>query len=368
MDAVNDNSDITTTLPPTTMNSSDIISQPSSAPTDEPYSYYDHNGYDQTSDPTNRLVTSAALRVYILMFFILYIVLRAVNNFKRQQRENASRNNPAIVVNGDFTMRMGDGDNNSDTLLSLQDRVELYGKAFEKNGNQLTLEAKHIVKREQNSDTCDDGDNDVNDVSFVDVELGQGNATKSENTIDDDDGSIYLSVESARNSKQKEATPDSDDLENRDNSITDTTISSEQPINGSAKSTTVSTTSLRLDDQINGKPHGEKQMISGTCVICFEQFEKDDVIVWSEDAQCNHIYHKECMVNFLASNADRTKTSPNKLDLTNNPCPTCRSTFVHVDDDDLIRLIMKKSAASAPTQQQQLQERSTVATDTIIPL
>merc|ERR1711971_1060702 len=74
-----------------------------------------------------------------------------------------------------------------------------------------------------------------------------------------------------------------------------------------------STRSLCLDHV------GEKQITtSGTCIICFEEFVKDDVIVWSENETCNHVYHKDCMVNYLASNAERHITT---MKLDDNPCP-----------------------------------------------
>ena len=73
--------------------------------------------------------------------------------------------------------------------------------------------------------------------------------------------------------------------------------------------------------------------INGTCIICLDDFVKDDIIVWSEDPSCRHIYHKECMVQYLACNAQRNSkqqilssisTPIPVLGVTNNPCPTCR--------------------------------------------
>ena len=69
-------------------------------------------------------------------------------------------------------------------------------------------------------------------------------------------------------------------------------------------STTI-TKSLCLDHTTKAD---RKLMVNGTCIICFEEFKKDDVMVWSEDSNCNHIYHKECMVTYLASNSLRNDT------------------------------------------------------------
>ena len=67
--------------------------------------------------------------------------------------------------------------------------------------------------------------------------------------------------------------------------------------------TAVTTSSTHLDE--DNKDNKEQQMISsdGTCIVCFEKFIKDDIIVWSKDPNCSHIHHKECMVNYLASHA-----------------------------------------------------------------
>merc|ERR1712183_515128 len=90
---------------------------------------------------------------------------------------------------------------------------------------------------------------------------------------------------------------------------------------------------------------GEKQITtSGKCVICLEEFVKDDVIVWSENETCNHVYHKDCMVNYLASNAECQETT---MKLDDNPCPACRQNYCHVRDEDIAQLMQKKISAKA---------------------
>ena len=84
----------------------------------------------------------------------------------------------------------------------------------------------------------------------------------------------------------------------------------------------------------------EKQMISGTCIVCFEEFVITDVIVWSEDPKCSHVYHKECMVKYLASNAHRKINS--RLDVNDNPCPACRQNYCTVKDEDIVKLMVQK--------------------------
>merc|ERR1712194_102654 len=95
------------------------------------------------------------------------------------------------------------------------------------------------------------------------------------------------------------------------------------------------------------KQEKENTMIHGTCVICFEDFLTDDVIVWSNDASCNHIYHKECMVSYLAQNAQRKIASP--LDITDNACPTCRRPdYCVVSDDDLVQILSSIQPQTIP--------------------
>jgi len=185
--------------------------------------------------------------------------------------------------------------------LSLVECIELYNKIFDSNENQLTLESKHIVTKMLKSPTTNNNDvteeigeklnTTIESSSFVDVELGgsDGNGTEDGNKDNDND---------------------SDDV-----------------------CGTTKTTILRLDHNKDK----QRMEIKGTCIICFEDFVKDDVIVWSENLLCSHIYHKECMVHYLASNAQRNSeqqmllsistpapTPTTIINVTNNPCPTCR--------------------------------------------
>jgi len=125
----------------------------------------------------------------------------------------------------------------------------------------------------------------------------------------------------------------------------------------------------------------------GTCIICFEEFAVGDVIVWSEDQDCSHIYHEECMIQYLTTKrrpkeivvtydndsdtdgdstndhsenteeTEDTTSSNNDSDsdsddterdnmndnvnkdhntiIEKNPCPTCRRTFCTVTLEDL---------------------------------
>jgi hypothetical protein len=147
--------------------------------------------------------------------------------------------------------------------LSLDDRIELYNKTFNSNGNQLILKNKHIVSKIN-------ADKSIIEVC-LDIELGD-------------------SKDSFSNIKNFIATVDM---------VED------------AKET--------------------KMMTNGTCSICLDEFIENDLIVYSES--CSHVYHKHCMVSYLATNAQREIYGT--LDITDNPCPSCRQNYCQVRDDDL---------------------------------
>ena len=117
------------------------------------------------------------------------------------------------------------------------------------------------------------------------------------------------------------------------------------------------------------------------CVICLESFQIGDDVVWSSEEEeqqkqqqqqqqhntdtsnnntyesynininnnyyCNHLFHKECMVHFLASNGKRRIMSNNPMVMiynntsstdsdSINPCPTCRRNFCSITPNDCI--------------------------------
>merc|ERR1712224_1078532 len=165
---------------------------------------------------------------------------------------------------------------------TLEDCVELYNTTFEMNGNQLTLENKHIImnenttveveqfkKIEETNSIRGSGREEKCNDELVDVELGI-NCSDIVDDTEDDDQSIYLSLESVRNSKAL-------------NSDGRTDISSTTNLNETFSGTT---RSLQLDHNCNTSCNNickEQQRISGTCVICFDTYEVGDMIVWSQD-------------------------------------------------------------------------------------
>ena len=154
--------------------------------------------------------------------------------------------------------------------LSLEDRIELYSKAFNSNGNQLILKNKHIVSK-------------IN-ANKSDIEV----CLDIEDTIKDD------------SSNSKNFIKESDTVED-------------------ASATT-------------------KMMTNGICSICIDEFIENDHIVYSE--LCSHVYHKHCMVSYLATNAQQEIHGSPTLDVTDNPCPSCRQpNYCQIRDEDLFTVL-----------------------------
>jgi hypothetical protein len=56
------------------------------------------------------------------------------------------------------------------------------------------------------------------------------------------------------------------------------------------------------------------------CVICLEDYEEGDNVCWSHNRQCNHVFHQECIVEWLVRH---------------DGCPVCRQDFLALEDLDI---------------------------------
>ena len=85
------------------------------------------------------------------------------------------------------------------------------------------------------------------------------------------------------------------------------------------------------DDGLDAK---KKRVIGVHCTICLEDIKAKKRIVWSETESCPHIFHKKCLVPFLAFNKERQmKLPPHRRHEVQNPCPICRQSFITLDPD-----------------------------------
>ncbi|OEU12528.1 hypothetical protein FRACYDRAFT_243780 [Fragilariopsis cylindrus CCMP1102] len=82
-------------------------------------------------------------------------------------------------------------------------------------------------------------------------------------------------------------------------------------------------------DTVEDSSETTTQMLTnGTCSICIDEFIENDEIVYSE--LCSHVYHKHCMVRYLATHAQREIHGSPTLDITDNPCPSCRQNYCQI--------------------------------------
>merc|ERR1711862_756050 len=73
------------------------------------------------------------------------------------------------------------------------------------------------------------------------------------------------------------------------------------------------------------------------CPICLSEFEIDEKICWSQNAECTHFYHEDCLVHWLVSLGKRRskmkrfpadKISVKRLLNYEMECPSCRQGFI----------------------------------------
>jgi len=228
------------------------------------------------------------------------------------------------------TPTSGSPDNNNkykDNLrLSLDDRIELYNKAFDSNGNQLTLKETHFVEEKKKKEKRNKKNEGEEDKKTSDIELGDGDNNYPPNYFSVKSDSILKVVGDTMCSRKG--------------------LVSRNPSYGSTASLCIDVkddTKTELDALVYEK---KKKTVSGTCVICLVEYMEDDVIVLSEDLSCQHVYHKECMVNYLASSAQEKIKRP--LAVIDNPCPVCRRPdYCTVCDEDVAQILLQKTAVVA---------------------
>ena len=78
-----------------------------------------------------------------------------------------------------------------------------------------------------------------------------------------------------------------------------------------------------------------KKIIGVQCAICLDDIQAEETIVWSETESCPHIFHKKCLIPFLAFNKEaQLKLPPHRRHKVQNPCPTCRQSFITLDPEE----------------------------------
>lgn len=55
------------------------------------------------------------------------------------------------------------------------------------------------------------------------------------------------------------------------------------------------------------------------CAICLNEYKDGEAVCWSHNANCNHVFHRECIIKWL---------------LHHDECPCCRHSFLSLEDVD----------------------------------
>lgn len=72
------------------------------------------------------------------------------------------------------------------------------------------------------------------------------------------------------------------------------------------------------------------------CAVCLSEYEVNDEISWSSNSECTHVFHRECITQWLValgkkkSSMQRFPDSPSEKKLLNYnlECPCCRQDFI----------------------------------------
>ena len=171
--------------------------------------------------------------------------------------------------------------------MTVDERLEYFNFLFDTNEKQIELKCDQIIVNKKSIAKVNDGAVDRESLcEDLDLE-GQ----KEDNDDDSEDLSIYLSL----------------DTIDENANIPDCLYPKVNQKDG-------------FQDACDGR---EYYNIRAECIICFDHFKAGDIIVHSE-TYCRHVYHKACMVTYLANQ----RRSKRQLKEETPPlCPTCRRPF-----------------------------------------
>ena len=62
--------------------------------------------------------------------------------------------------------------------------------------------------------------------------------------------------------------------------------------------------------------------VPNCCIICLSAYKKGDVVVWSSNEECQHAFHRKCIVKYLVKIQKKVASTP---------CPCCRRRFTDLE-------------------------------------
>lgn len=126
-----------------------------------------------------------------------------------------------------------------------------------------------------------------------------------EDTFDDDDSPGYLYLNTFANGRRRANTSES-------NGTSEASSSANSKLPNAESMDTMSSAAA-------SSTSSDQYKIPNECAICLCGYEKGDTIVTSCNPECPHVFHLECIVEWLVKMQEGT------------PCPCCRRTFVELD-------------------------------------
>ena len=94
------------------------------------------------------------------------------------------------------------------------------------------------------------------------------------------------------------------------------------------------------------KDHNSESMDS--CAICMCSYKEHDEIAWSHNKECRHLFHRECIEQWLSANHE--------------DCPICRKDFLSFVPDESERAC-RHQPPSQPQSSEQARNESAEASD-----
>lgn len=83
-------------------------------------------------------------------------------------------------------------------------------------------------------------------------------------------------------------------------------------------------TQKMMIDRLSSVHHNEiilpkkQSSFSNVCAICLDAYKTGDTVVWSNNSECQHVFHTECILDYLVHHKEESKA----------PCPCCRRQFL----------------------------------------
>jgi len=211
-----------------------------------------------------------------------------------------------------------------------EERIALYNEAFDVNKNQVMLTSSHIIvedhyhpSQQHDSDDDDDSVNSFDSTGdhSVHLSLDYARAQRRKSLLKQGSSRAINMIKGSKRAGliKRGSIVHPRDLDDDDGVAIIAGSSADYRSNFNLNK------SKRISMSMAGKAVPAQAVIRGECVICFDDMEVGDFIVWSESTACRHVFHKECMVAFLAHKRRMKKQT--KMEA---PCPTCRQHYVTV--------------------------------------